>query len=148
MSATNMSLFQIPPAYRAYPRNIPGNIFFPNWWILDWSFGEIGQYSTNETKGMIGTINGFSEPPFVKCFPIRQEILNVSQTGFKFHGICPPFSIQTWLQQYRRGAFFYSEHCSFRNPLVSDLCGVDVQWFQERSSQALSNPRNCQCKWL
>ena len=24
-------------------------------------------------------------------------------------------------------------------PFVSDLCGVDVQWFQERSSQALPN---------
>ena len=25
------------PAYRAYPRNT----FFPNWWILDWSFAEM-----------------------------------------------------------------------------------------------------------
>ena len=38
MSATIMSPFQIPPAYRAYPRNNPGKTFFPNWWILDWSF--------------------------------------------------------------------------------------------------------------
>ena len=27
-------------AYRAYPRNIPGKTFFPNWWIRDWSFAE------------------------------------------------------------------------------------------------------------
>ena len=33
-------------------------------------------------------------------------------------------------------------------PLVSDLCGVDVQWFQEHSSQDFQIPRNCQCKWL
>ena len=26
-------------------------------------------------------------------------------------------------------------------PFVSDLCGVDVQWFQERSSQALPNSK-------
>ena len=30
------------PAYIAYPKNNPGKTFFPNWWILDWSFEEIG----------------------------------------------------------------------------------------------------------
>ena len=34
-----------------------------------------------------------------------------------FHGICPPIFIQTWLQQYGRGVFFYSAHCSFSNPI-------------------------------
>ena len=29
-SATSTSPFQIPPAYRAYPRNNPGKTFFPN----------------------------------------------------------------------------------------------------------------------
>ena len=33
---------KIHPAYRAYPRNNPGKTFFPNWWILDWCFAEIG----------------------------------------------------------------------------------------------------------
>ena len=33
-------------------------------------------------------------------------------------------------------------------PLVSDRCGVVVQWFQERSSQALPNSKKCQCNWL
>ena len=47
------------PAYRAYPRNNPGKTFFPNWWILDWSFAVIGWYSTNEPNGMIGPLNGF-----------------------------------------------------------------------------------------
>ena len=31
--------------------------------------------------------------------------------------ITPPIFIQTWLQQYGRGAFFYSAHCSFSNPI-------------------------------
>ena len=53
-SATNMSPFQIPPAYKAYPRNNPGKTFFPTWWILDWSFAVIGWYSTNEPNGIIG----------------------------------------------------------------------------------------------
>ena len=35
--------FQIPPAYRAYPRNNPRKTCIPNWWILDLSFAEIGQ---------------------------------------------------------------------------------------------------------
>ena len=35
-------LSKFPPAYNAYPRNNPGKTFFPNWWILDWSFAVIG----------------------------------------------------------------------------------------------------------
>ena len=48
---------------------------------------------------------------------IRQEILNVSQTGITFHGICPPIFIQTWLQQYCRCTFFHTSYCSLRNPI-------------------------------
>ena len=59
----------------------------------------------------------FSKTSFIWSLPIRQEILNVSQIGKAFHGICPPFFIQTWLQQYGRGAFFYAAHCSFSNPI-------------------------------
>ena len=34
-------------------------------------------------------------------------------------------------------------------PLVSDRCGVDVQWFSRRDLHMLCQiPRNCQCKWL
>ena len=58
MSSTRMSPFQIPPAYRSYPRNNPGKTVFPNWWILDWSFAVLGWYSTNEPNGIIGPLNG------------------------------------------------------------------------------------------
>ena len=57
------------PAYKAYPRNNPGKTFFPNWWILDWSFAEIGYYSTNEPNGMIGPLNGFPKRLTYKVFP-------------------------------------------------------------------------------
>ena len=50
-------------------------------------------------------------------FPIRQEIMNVSQTRITFHGICPPFFIQTCLQQYCRRTFFHSAYCSLSNPI-------------------------------
>ena len=39
-------------------KNILRKTFFPNWWILDWSFAVIGWYSTNEPNGMIGPLNG------------------------------------------------------------------------------------------
>ena len=32
----------------------------------------------------------FAESPFVRCFPIMQEILNVSQIAVTIHGIRPP----------------------------------------------------------
>ena len=37
--------------------------------------------------------------------------------GVTFHGNFPPFIVQTWLQQYSRGTFFYSAHCSFGIPI-------------------------------
>ena len=55
-SAINISSFQIPPAIRSQPRKIPGNTFLPNWWFLDWSFGEVGWYSTIPPKGIIGPL--------------------------------------------------------------------------------------------
>ena len=58
----------------------------------------------------------FSKTSFVWSLPIRQETLNVSQISTAFHGICPPFFIQTWLQLYCRRTFFHSAYCSLCNP--------------------------------
>ena len=69
------------------------------------------------TKRNDWSIEWFSKTPFVWSLPIRQEILNVSQIGFKYHGICPPIFIQTWLQQYCRRTFFHSAYCSLSNPI-------------------------------
>ena len=44
-SATSTSPFQSHPSYNAYPRNNPGKTFFPNWWILDWSFAVVPEES-------------------------------------------------------------------------------------------------------
>ena len=52
MPATKMSPFQIPPACNAYPRNIPGKTFGPNWCRLDRSLAEIGWYSTIAPNGI------------------------------------------------------------------------------------------------
>ena len=59
----------------------------------------------------------YSEPPLIRCLPIRQQILYVSQIAVTFPGIRPPFLIQTWLQQYRRCPFFHSAHRSLGNPI-------------------------------
>ena len=64
-----LSLFQIPPAYKAYPKNIPGRTFLPNWWILDWSFVEIGSYSTIEPNGTTGPLKGFPKRLSYGVFP-------------------------------------------------------------------------------
>ena len=65
------------------------------------------------SKGYYWTVKGHSEPPFMWCLPIRQEILNVSQIAITLYGIRPTIFIQTRLQQHRRRTFLYSAHCSF-----------------------------------
>ena len=70
---------------------------------------------------MIDVTNGpftqFPKTTPIWCFPIGQEILNVSQIGVKFHGICLPIFIQTLLKQCYTTAFFHSAHCSLSNPI-------------------------------
>ena len=103
------------PAYRAYPRNNPGKTFFPNWWILDWSFAVIGWYSTNEPNGIIGPLKRLPKTSFSRAS--SHQIINL----WRFADRCNipwnlPTNFQTWLQQYR-GAFLYSAQCSFSNPI-------------------------------
>ena len=81
-----------------------------------------------------------------------QEICDISQIGVTFHKICPPTFIQTRLQQYSRGAFLHSAHCSFSNSisLRSVWCrrGNDSMKDLHKLFRIL---RNCQCKmdfWL
>ena len=94
------------------------------------------------------SVKGHSETSLIRCLPIRQEILNVSQIAVGFHGIRPPFFVQTWLQQTADVPSLILRTALSAIPLVPDLCGVDVHWFQEKSSLDLPNSRNCQCKWL
>ena len=143
MSATKMSPFQIHPAYKAYPRNNPGKTFFPNWWILDWSVAEIGIILNQWTKRHDRSFKRFSKTSLIWGFPIRQEILNISQIGIAFHGICPPI-----LQQYGRGAFFYSAHCSFSDPTCFWSVWCRRTMIPGKDLHRLCQiPRNCQCKW-
>ena len=58
VSATRKSRFQILPANTAYPKTISGETLLPNWWSPDWSFAEIGWYSSVASNGMIGPSTG------------------------------------------------------------------------------------------
>ena len=55
--------------------------------------------------------------PFIRCLPIRQDILNISKIAVTFYGIRSPFFIQTWVQQYSRCPFCNSAYCSVNNPI-------------------------------
>ena len=122
-------------------------LFGTNVWLPDWSFAEIRWYSTIAPNGMSG-VKGHSEPPLIWCLPIRQEILNVSRIAITFHGIRPPFFVQTWLRQYCRCPFFHSAHC-FSAIHVFLICVAltynDSRIILHKTYQIL---RNCQCKWL
>ena len=86
MSATIMSPFQIPPAKN--PELMQSRLVFRRNRV---TFDHC-------SKRYYWFVKGHSEPPFVRCFPIRQEILNVSQIAVAFHRIRPPFVTQTGLQ--------------------------------------------------
>ena len=89
----------------------------------------------NRFKRNNRTFKWYSEPPFIWCLPIKQEILNNSQIEilyiYIFHEISPPFFIQTWLQQLY--ALLFPKSHVFLNGRV------DVQWFQGMSSGDLSH---------
>ena len=106
-----MSPFQIHPAYRAYSRKNPGKTFFPNWWIRDWSVEEIESHSTSDPNGTVclkvvsqnvSHLDSSHQTRDLECFEDRYSI----------PWNPPPIFFQTWLQQYGRGAFFHSAHCS------------------------------------
>ena len=59
----------------------------------------------------------FSKSPFMRCFPIGQEVLDISQITVTLQRTSPPFFIQAGLQQYCRRPFFSSAYRSFTNTI-------------------------------
>ena len=111
MSATVMSPFQIPPACNAYPRKKTWQHFRTELMQSRQVFSRKGvifyhRSNRNNTGPSNGTPNHLSK-----------LILYVSQIVVAFHGIRPPFFVQTWLQQHSRRTFFFSVHCSLSNPI-------------------------------
>ena len=65
MSATKISPFQISSAQNAFPRNIPGKTFLPNWWSLHWSLSGNRMIFNHRTERNDWALEWFSEAPFV-----------------------------------------------------------------------------------
>ena len=93
------------------------------------------------TKRNDWSFTRFSKTSFVWSLPIRQEILNVSQISIAFHGLCPPFFIQTYLLSL---CVLLSQQ--------SHLFLICVMLTYNDSKKDLHKPcqipKNCQCKWL
>ena len=145
MSAVSMSPFQIPTACNAYPRNIPGKTFGPNWCNLDWSLAETGWYSTIAPNGITVPLNGIPNRHSYGLFPkekYREYFADSSNIPWNPPTIHCPDLIATKLQM----SLFHSAHCSLSNP----MCFRSV-WRWRTMIPVLffrgffQIPRNCQC---
>ena len=98
MSATMMSPFQIPHRVQYITE---GFTWQDIWTKLTYSrlvFRRNRVTFDHCSKRYCWSVEWHSEPPFMWCLPIRQEILNVSHMAVTFHRIRPPFVTQTGLQ--------------------------------------------------
>ena len=90
-----------------------------------------------------------SEPPFIWCLPIRPKILNVSQIAVTFHGIRPPFFIQTWFATVQQKSLLSLCALLIRQSHLFLICVVltynDSRIIHRKICQI---PRNCRCEWL
>ena len=133
-----------PSKFHPRTKRIRGTIssksFFPNWWILGLVFRRNRVILNQWTKRNDRSFKWLLQNVFHRASSHQIiDLVNVSQIGVTFHWICPPIFIQTWLQQYGRACLLSLCALLFQQShFVSDLCGVDVQWFQERSSQELA----------
>ena len=101
-------------AYIAYPRNIPGKTFLPNWWSLDGSLAKFEWYSTISPNGMTEPLNGSPSRRSLGVFLLDNRSWTFRRT-ITFHGIRPRLLVQANLQQYSRSPFFNSAHRSLNN---------------------------------
>ena len=129
-------------------RNNPGKTFFPNWWILDWSFAEIGWYSTIAPNGITGPLNGI---------PNR-----LSYGDF-------PSDNRSWIFRRWQWHSMESAHHSLSRPACNGTADVPLSLYALIFRQSnlflicvaltyndsriiihkfCQIPRNCQCKWL
>ena len=137
------------PAYKAYLRNNPGKTFFPNWWIIDWSFAVIQWCSTNEPNGITSLVNGspkrLSNGVF---FPQTRDLelfAHSYSTPWNLFTNCRLDLIATILQ--RRLLSLYIQ--LFQHSFVFPICVVSTCDDSRKDLHRLCQiPRNCQCTWL
>ena len=115
--------------------------FLPNWWILAWSFREIGWCSISAPKGINGPLNRSPKRLSYGVFPSAKKVLEhfADSHSIPFKSRPPPY-IQSWLQQYCWSTFFYSSNGSFSNAVcLGSMRCWRVRWFHDKSSHAVPN---------
>ena len=117
----------------------------PNCCNLDRYFAEMVWYSTIAPDGITGPLNGIPNHLSYGDFSTRQEILNISQIIVIFPWNPPTIRYPDLIATAPQTSLLslYALHF-WKSHLFPDLCGVDVQWFQDTASQDLPNS----CKWL
>ena len=98
-------------------------------------FGRNSVIFDHRTKRNNWSFEWFAESPFVRCFPIKQEFLYVSQHSMKSAHL---FSSRPGCNSTAEVPSLILRTALSAIQFVSERWSVDVQWFQERSSQTLS----------
>ena len=81
--------------------------------------------------------------------PIRKEVLNVSQIGVAFHGICPPIFHPDLIATIRQRCLLLLCALLFQQSQLFLICVVSTYTDSRKDLHRLCQiPRNCQCKWL
>ena len=111
MSATIMSPFQMLPRMQCMTEEYTWQDFWAELMQSRLVFRRNRVMIDHCSKRYCWSVEGHSEPPFLRCVSITKFILNILQIAVTFHGICPPFFVQASLP------FFHSAHCSLSNPI-------------------------------
>ena len=117
-------------AVKVYLMNIQRRTFVPDWCTRPWSFDDI-------VKNCIPApdLNRHSWG----VWPSAKEVLHVSEIAITLHCFCHQLS---WSPQWTNTDEvppFTRRASSLCNSMCSDLCGVDLSWFQFSSTQASIN---------
>ena len=80
-----------------------------NYWLIFW-WGWLIFDQCSKRKNW--PFEWFSKSSFVRCFPICQEVLDLSKIAMAFRRVWPPPFIQSWLEQFCWRTFLHSAYCS------------------------------------
>ena len=133
--------FQIHPACNEKSRNVPGKTFGPNWCNLDRSVTEIGWYSTIAPNGIIGPVNGIAKRLPYGVFPSDKRSWIFRRLQWQSMESAHQFSFRPDCNNTAEVPSLTPRTALSPIPFVSDLCGVDVQWFQDNSLQDSPNSK-------
>ena len=95
------------------------------------------------------SVTGHSEAPFVRCLPVRQEIVNVSQIAVTLNKNAPTILQSDWTAIAPQTYLLSLCELLFEQSHLFPICVVltynDSRIIPRKTCQI---PRNCQCKRL